>query len=176
VSVIFVPIAASISLLARAVGERCRTRVGARPWPRTTETWLSKDVDETRPISSGVGRDFVAEDVRVGRSSRTTLDLPEGLGVCSRANGFIELGRGNGKVERDWRSETIAERRLVIELCISCGLEILARSLSLRVPDRNSLALSVSRMRNSSLWSGLENTLSYKKNKFGETRTLLLHQ
>jgi hypothetical protein len=104
------------------------------------------------------------------------LDLLEESGVCSSGIGFIEFGRGNGKVEREWRSETIVEKRLVIELCISRGLEILAGSLSLRVPDRNSLALSVSRMRNSSLWSGLENTLSYKKKKLGETRTLLLHQ
>lgn len=94
------------------------------------------------------------------------LDLPEDSGVRSTANAVVELGRGNGKVERDKRSETIIERRLVIELCTSCGLEILARaseSLSLRVP-RKSLALSVSRIRNSSLWSGLKNTLSYKKN------------
>src|SRR5712691_3705148 len=87
------------------------------------------------------------------------LDLLEETGVCSCANALAELGRGNGKVERDWRSETIIEMRLVIELCRSCGLEILVRgpeSLSLRVPDRNSLALSVSRMRNSSLRSGLK--------------------
>ena len=63
VSVIFVLIAASISPLGRVVGERRRTRVGARPWLRTTETWLSKDVDETRPSSGVVGRDIVGEDV-----------------------------------------------------------------------------------------------------------------
>jgi hypothetical protein len=38
VSVIFALIAASILPLGRSVGERRRTRVGARPWPRTTET------------------------------------------------------------------------------------------------------------------------------------------
>jgi hypothetical protein len=94
------------------------------------------------------------------------LDLREESGVRSSASALVELGRGNGKVERDRRREIIIERRLVIELCTSCGLEILAcppERLSLRVPDRNSLALSVSRMRKSSLRSGLKNTLSYKK-------------
>ena len=98
------------------------------------------------------------------------LDLPEESGVCPRANALVEVGYGNGKVERDWRSETILEMRLVIELCRSCGLEILARapeSLSLRVPDKNSLALSVSRMRNSSLRSGLKKIHYHTKNYSG---------
>jgi hypothetical protein len=92
------------------------------------------------------------------------LDLREEAGDRSFADAIGEMGRGNGKFERDWRRETICERRCVIVLCRSRGLEILARtpeSLSLRVP-RNPLALSVSRMRNSSLRSGLKNTLSYK--------------
>jgi hypothetical protein len=95
------------------------------------------------------------------------LDLLEESGVCSicsNANAPVALGWGNGKVKRDWRSETILEMRLVIELCRSCGLEILActsESLSLRVP-RKLLALSVSRIRNSSLRSGLKNTLLYR--------------
>ena len=110
----------------------------------------------------------------------TTVDLREGTGVCSSGYviGVLGRGNGNGKVARDWRRETIVERRRVIVLCTSCGLEILARtpeSLSLRVPFRKSLALSVSRMRNSSLQSGLKYTLSIwhtRKNNV-ETRTLL---
>jgi hypothetical protein len=50
-------IAARISLLGRSIGERFKTRVGARPWLRTTETWLS--VDERGSVS-GVGRGFSA--------------------------------------------------------------------------------------------------------------------
>ena len=68
----------------------------------------------------------------------TMLGPLEETGVCSSTSRLSELGRGNGKVERDWRNEIIIEIRLVIELCISCGFEILVRtseSLSLRVPD-----------------------------------------
>ena len=140
-------------------------------------TWLS---DDTRSSVSSAGRDFARGDTRVGSSGMTTVVLREGTGVCSSAYAIGELGRGNGngKVARDWRRETIVERRCVIVLCTSCGLEIFAHtpeSLSLRVPFRKSLALSVSRMRNSSLQSGLKYTLSIwhtRKNNV-ETRTLL---
>jgi hypothetical protein len=168
--------AASKSPLGMFIGDKRRTRVGARPLLRTTETWLS---DDARSSVSGAGRDFAGGDTRVGWSGMTTLDLREETGVCSSAFAIGVLGRGNGngKVARDWRRETIIERRRVIVLCTSCGLEILARtpeSLSLRVPFRKSLALSVSRMRNSSLRSGLKSTLSiyHIKQQRGD-RTLL---
>jgi hypothetical protein len=114
------------------------------------------------------------EDFRVGWSSRTKLDLLEEPGDRSITESIGEIAR-DGKVARDWRRESICERRRAIVLCTSRGLEILARtpeSLSLRVPVRNSLALSVSSMRNSSLRSGLKITLLYKKANGKETRTL----
>ena len=171
VSVQFALIAASKVPLGRFIGERRRTSVGARPMLRTTETWLSVDL---RSSASGAGRDFSA-NLRVGWLSGTMLDLREEAGDRSFADAIVEMGRGDGKFGRDWRRETICERRCVIVLCRSRGLEMLARtpeSLSLRVP-RNSLALSVSRMRNSSLRSGLKNTLTYKKHSRKEARTPL---
>ncbi|KAF8477811.1 hypothetical protein DFH94DRAFT_755967 [Russula ochroleuca] len=71
--------------------ERRRTSIGARPLLRTTKTWLS---DDTRSSVRGPGRDFAAEDMQVGWSSATTLDLQEEAGVHSTH--LVELGRGNG--------------------------------------------------------------------------------
>lgn len=142
-----------------------------------TETWLS---DDTRSSVSGAGRDFAGGDTRVGSSGMTTLDLREGRGVCSSAYATGGLGgNGNEKVARDWRRGTIVDRRRVIVLCTSCGLEILTRtpeSLSLRVPFEKPLALSVSRMRNSSLRSGLKSTLSIyhtKKRQLGDANPFM---
>ena len=60
---------------------------------------------------SGARRNFGTEDILVGRSNKTTLDLLEEAGVRLRADALGELGRGDGEVEQDWGMETIRERR-----------------------------------------------------------------
>jgi hypothetical protein len=134
-----------------------------------TETWLS---EEKRSIFSGSGRGLVvAVDVRVGQSGGRSLEVRVTKGVRSTSDKLEESARGDANVARDGRREVIRDMRCVIELCKRRGLEIVCRfeSLSLRVPDRNSLSLSLSRIKNSSLRSTLKRTMSEQRTPKAET-------
>jgi len=152
--------AASISLPGRFMGERFRTSVGARLWPRTTETLLTV---EGRVSSRGEGRGLAPSviDVPLVLSSGIPLEYREPKGARWSSDEIWEMGRPAGKVAKDGRREVIREIRCVIVLCINRGLEMLTRIpdiLSLRVPDRYSL----SRMRNCSWRSGLKSQYQTK--------------
>jgi hypothetical protein len=64
----------------------------------TGSTRHSSDVDDTRSRVCGAGQDFDAEDLRVGWSSKATLDLREETGVRSSVDALGELGREMGRL------------------------------------------------------------------------------
>jgi hypothetical protein len=52
----------------------------------------------SRTFKCGAARDFAAEDMRVGWSSATTLDLRDEMSVCSTHSIGLRRGDGNGKL------------------------------------------------------------------------------